>query len=63
MLIASLRSSRNHLHSDFERSARIFALGCRELWLAALALPAKKIDSDANRVRDSGYGDDLHGET
>src|SRR5438094_689966 len=61
-LVASLRSSRNHLCSNFERAARIFALGCRELWLAALPLPANKVDCDANGVRDSGYGDDLHGE-
>ncbi len=59
-LIASLRGSRNHFRSGFERTVRIFGLGCRKLRSGALTFLAKEVNCDADRVRDSGYGDDLH---
>src|SRR5947199_3950154 len=59
---SSLRSSRNDFCSGLQRLARIFALGCRELWLAAPTFLANEINCDASGVSDSGYGDDLHGE-
>ena len=62
-LVASLRSSGNHLRSGFERAARIFALGYRKLQLAAPAFLANEINCDADRIRNSGHGNDFHAET
>jgi hypothetical protein len=49
--------------SSFEWAARIFALGYRKLRLAALTFLASEINCDANRIRNSGHGNDFHGET
>ncbi len=48
---------------SFNRAARIFALGYRKLQLAALTFLAKEINCDADRIRNSGHGNDFHRET
>ena len=53
----------NYLRSNFERAARIFALGYGKLQLAAPTFLANEINCDADRIRNSGHGDDFHGET